>query len=49
MLQMMTMVTALNLSFPKSIYNDPNRFMVSWWVTYSSFNNEKFKKVILKL
>ena len=24
----------------KSIYNYPNRFMVSWWGIYSYFNNE---------
>ena len=39
----------LNSLFPRNIYNDYNRFMVSWWVTDSYFNNEKFKLVILKL
>ena len=36
----MTMKIALNFPFPKSIYNDYNRFMVSLWVTYSYINNE---------
>ena len=25
----------------ESIYNDPNIFMVYWWVTYPYFNDEK--------
>ena len=36
-------------SYGKSIYNDPNIFMVSWWVTDSYFNGEKLKVVIFKL
>ena len=27
----------------KSIYNYPNRFMVSWWGIYSYFNNEQIQ------
>ena len=27
----------------KSIYNYPNRFMVSWWVIDSYFNNEQIQ------
>ena len=34
MLQIMTTETALNYPVQKSIYNDPNIFMVSWWGTY---------------
>ena len=29
------------LSYSKSIYNDTNIFMVSWWGKYSYFNNEQ--------
>ena len=32
----------------KSMYNDPNIIMVSWWVTYAYFNNEKIRLVIFK-
>ena len=27
----------------KSIYNDPNIFMVFWWGTYSDINNEEIQ------
>ena len=37
----MTAETDLNFPFPKkSIYNDCNIFMVSWWGTDSYFNNK---------
>ena len=35
--------TSLTLIFRKSIYNDHNRFMVSWWKRYSYFNNEQIQ------
>ena len=38
------METDLNFPILKiSIYNDSNRFMVSWWVTDSYLNNEQIK------
>ena len=37
------METYLNYSIPKNIYNYSNRFMVSWWVTNSYFNNKPIK------
>ena len=40
MLQRMTIKMLLIFCFRKSIYNDSTRFMVSWWVTDSYFNNE---------
>ena len=33
----------------KSIYNDPIRFMISWWVTYSYFNNDRVQIVHTKI
>ena len=37
------MVTALNYHIQKSIHNDPNIFMVSWWGTDIYFNNEQIQ------
>ena len=37
------MENILSFHIKKSIYNDPTRFMVSWWGTYSYFNNKKIK------
>ena len=34
------METALNYTIQRSVYNDYNIFMVSWWKTDSYFNNE---------
>ena len=37
------MENALNYTIKKYIYNDPNRFMVSWWVTDPYLNNKQIK------
>ena len=42
-LHRMTMVTALNYPIKKSLYTDPNIFMVYWWGIYSYFNNEQIQ------
>ena len=34
-------ITTDTSHFQKNIFNDPNIFMVSWWGTYSYFNNEQ--------
>ena len=39
----MTKKNILSYPIPRIIYNDPNRFMVSWWGTDSYFNNEKIQ------
>ena len=34
------METSLDFTIKKSVYNDPNIIMVSWWKTDSYLNNE---------